>query len=224
MTLMKSRLKHSLFIFFTTCTSFYGGLARALDTFVCVRDLLPVTEPADFQAHRRGLEKPFIINSKYMVFPEVTRTSVAGFYIYSEDKAWYYDAVESEDANARPLAEFKDGDLTLYDLVAQPAGLETITLHYMPGFGVYRNSADFEEHELKRWIFDHISPKPSSLKAIEVIHKMLRLTANKSKNAEALWRPLNDELKFRKSWVRNHNLDEQNFKQFSRLLDSSCRE
>ena len=72
-----------------------------------------------------------------MVFPEVEGKTVTGFFVYREDKAWYFDALESKTPPVarQALRTFKSGDHTLYEMIAQPTGLETITLLYMPGFG-----------------------------------------------------------------------------------------
>jgi hypothetical protein len=87
---MKSQLKAiSLFAIYSLATS-----AHALDTFECVRGLMGVTEHANLQLGRRGVEKPFF-EGDYMVFPEVSKRKLAGFFIYRGDKAWHYDAVEN---------------------------------------------------------------------------------------------------------------------------------
>jgi hypothetical protein len=135
MILTKNPLKSSIFI----ALIFSGGLAGALDAFECVRDLMPLTEPSGFQDRRQAVEKPFMIDAKYIVFPEVVNSTLTGFYLYSSGKGWYYDAIESKVGShhrdaIRDLA--KNGSHDFYELTAQPMGLETIALRYMPGFGV----------------------------------------------------------------------------------------
>ena len=117
----------------------YSGRVGALDTFACVRDLMPITEQAEFQSHRPGLERPFLPSPMYMVFPEVANATVTGFYIYAPaGKAWYYDAVEAEESRSKRqlIADLKpEAPHFLLNLVAQPNGLETVSLLYLPGFG-----------------------------------------------------------------------------------------
>jgi hypothetical protein len=113
-----------------------AGRASALEAFECVRDLMPITSQAAFQGHRKDVEKPFMLTDKFMVFPEVKKSAVTGFYIYSASNAWYYDSVTiKEGEKKRPLADLKrTGEFSLYSLVAQPEGLETIVLQFMPAF------------------------------------------------------------------------------------------
>lgn len=116
-----------------------AGRARAFDTFECVRDLMPVTEQSAFQSKRQGVEKPFMLNEKFMAFPEIKGGAVTGFYIYSHGHARYYDSFEAKEnaAKKKPLTELnRIGHFSLYNLIAQPLGLETVMLQFMPGFGV----------------------------------------------------------------------------------------
>ncbi len=131
---MKSPLSSAILLLFILSE----GRASALDTFACVRDLLPITEPAAFQSKRDHVERPFLLNEKYLVFPEVADKVVTGFYIYTADNAWYFDGLEgkAQPSIRQALRLFKPGDHTLYEMIAQPTGLETITLLYMPGYGI----------------------------------------------------------------------------------------
>jgi hypothetical protein len=115
-----------------------AGRVRALDTFECVRDLMPVSEQSAFQSKRQGVEKPFMLTEKFMAFPEVRNGAVTGFYIYSHGHARYYDSFETKEntAKKKPLTELnRVGHFSLYSLIAQPLGLETVMLQFMPGFG-----------------------------------------------------------------------------------------
>lgn len=111
--------------------------ASAFDTFECVRDLLPVTDRASFQSKRQGVEEPFLLNDKYLVFPEVSNSTVSGFYFYGPKLAVFYDAIEIK--GTRSVTRYI-GDLVfrpkegIYEMVAQPAGLETVTVSYLPGY------------------------------------------------------------------------------------------
>lgn len=116
------------------------GRANALDQFECARGLISVTEQANLQDRRKGVEKPFF-EGDYLVFPEIRGRRLAGFYVYKGDKAWHYDAVEnikekSNHNNATHLfsivsAPFKDTNI--YQMVTQPDGFRTLTLLYLPG-------------------------------------------------------------------------------------------
>jgi hypothetical protein len=54
--------------------------------------------------------------------------------------------------------------------------------------------------------------------------EMVALKTVSPKTQKRLWQPLYDELRLRKTWIKEHNLDEVTFKDLSRALDSSCRE
>lgn len=111
--------------------------ASAFNTFECVRDLLPVTDRASFQSKRQGVEEPFLLNDKYLVFPEVSNGTVSGFYFYGPKIAVFYDAIEIK--GTRSVTRYI-GDLKfrpsegIYEMVAQPTGLETVTVSYLPGY------------------------------------------------------------------------------------------
>ena len=107
--------------------------ARALNSFECLRDLIPLSERGALQGKRSGVERPFLIQDKYIVFPEVKGKAVTGFYVYDSTGAWFYDGVET--STAKSIARLgQERGSRLYELVAQPRGLETITIHFMPGF------------------------------------------------------------------------------------------
>jgi hypothetical protein len=230
---------------------------HALDTFECVRDLIPVSEQAAFQSKRKGFEKPFMVSERFMVFPEVNKDSVIGFFIYNAGHAWHYDSVEKSDGSLQPVLELKrDEPNTLLNLIAQPEGLETVTLQYMPSYGntdttqggpvilgssllpvvgafvsrpseklrtIFHNPKIVDESDLKQWIYDHSSRKPAAVKDIAVEHKIMHLASNKVLPESRLWEPLNSELKLRKHWVQEHNLNEATFKQFSHAMETTCK-
>lgn len=115
-----------------------GPQASALTVFECVRDLLSVTDRASFATKRQGVEEPFLANDKFLVFPEVTNGTVSGFYFYGPDKvAVYYDAIEIKGSRTETR---HIGDLAfraregIFEMVAQPSGLETVTVPYLPGY------------------------------------------------------------------------------------------
>lgn len=229
-----------------------GALAHANPSFNCVRDLLPITGKAALHVKRSGVERPFSIADKYLVFPEVTSDRVTGFYVYAENKAAYYDM-----AGDRMLEDFAVSDLTLYELVAQPNGLETVTIGWLPGFrtgktvsqapvvlgstimpvvgavvsrdaaalnSVYYNPGDVHESDLQEWIYHRMgSRKPASVKDVVVKKKLLHLGTREVKSAGELQAPLKAELAARKAWVRSHNLDEESFRKLARLMDGTCR-
>lgn len=108
--------------------------AFASKSFECLRALIPVTDRAVLQSKRVGVEEPFLVNDKYIVFPAIDGKAVVGFYFYSAAGAKFYDAVDIN-GQTKTLVdlEFKR-DHGVYDLIAQPAGLETVTVPYLPGF------------------------------------------------------------------------------------------
>jgi hypothetical protein len=253
MTLKTNQLKNLAL----TLVLLSGGRVHALDAFECVRDLLPITAQAAFQGHRKDVEKPFMLSDKYMVFPEVRKGSVTGFFVYAAGNAWYYDSVEIKDAaeKSRPLGDLKrTGEFSLYSLVAQPQGLETIVLQFMPAFvnretngggpvmlgasvmpvvgafisrpneqlsAAYRNPAEVDEASLKKWVSEHSSRRPTS--AMELDHQLLHLATKRTKSKNELWEPILNEIKVRREWVQNHNLDEKSFQQLGRLMESTCK-
>ncbi len=111
--------------------------ANALKPFECLRDLMTITDRANFGSKRSGVEEPFLINDKFLVFPEVTNGVVSGFYVYSSQSSAYYDAIEgsSSSSSIRHLGDLKfNAKVGVYELVAQPDGLETVTIPFLPGF------------------------------------------------------------------------------------------
>lgn len=132
MILTKSLRKISAIVFLLLS----GGPVRALVLFDCVRDIMPLTEAASSKSKRSGVEKPFLVDGKYLVFPEVRERKLTGFFIYLRDQAWFYDSVEKI-APASGITALKALPLfenQVYKMVVQPDGLETLTLEYMPGF------------------------------------------------------------------------------------------
>lgn len=108
--------------------------AFAFSEFDCLRDMLPVTSHGSFQAKRKGVEQPFMVDDNHMVFPEVANKVVTGFYIYTREGGWYYDSVQAPDKPGEPISALNQRGKVLYQMVAQPGGLETVTLYYMPGY------------------------------------------------------------------------------------------
>lgn len=113
--------------------------ASALNTFECLKDMMAVTDRASFLNKRNGLEEPFLVNNKFIVFPEVSNGTVSGFFFYGNNVAAYYDAVEIKGSSTETR---QIGDLVfrqregIFEMVAQPAGLETVTVPYLPGYQV----------------------------------------------------------------------------------------
>lgn len=229
-----------------------GAAASAHEPFNCVRDLLPITGPAAFQVKRAGVEKPFAIAEKYIVFPEVKEGRLTGFYIYSGQKAKYYDSYEG-----RLLTSLKEEDLTVYELIAQPDGLETVSIKYLPGYragestqagpvvlgssilpvmgavvsrdnlnikSVYHDPSGVSEEELRHWIYQRMANPPASAREVKINRKLLHLGMLQGKSKTDLWEPLQTEFKARKNWVQTHNLDENAFRQLARLMSTSCRQ
>jgi hypothetical protein len=252
--LTKSRLKTLV------CTLLFsvGGRASALNTFECVRGLMPITEPASF-SKRVDVEKPFVAEGKYLVFPEVKGSQLAGFYIYLGNKAWHFDSIQplgQTSAVTRKLEELPRFENQVYKMIAQTNGAETLTLEYMPGFlvedperkapvvlgasvlpvvgafvsrpkarkEVYNDPTAEGEDALKSWVYHRLERRPADASAVEVPRMMMRLKSQTKSSAEAMWAPLRAELKIRKEWIQEHNLDEKSFRQLSALMAGACHE
>ncbi|MGE3681387.1 MAG: hypothetical protein AB7G93_06645 [Bdellovibrionales bacterium] len=133
-----SRLKALLFAGLVGATQ----PSQAFNTYECLRALMPITERGLFQSKRKGFEEPVVLSDEYIAFPEiapdVNKERVTGFFVYSRDGAWYYDAAELN--TRRQPVKIPIADLGFvpsrgyYEMVAQPRGLETITIRYLPGF------------------------------------------------------------------------------------------
>lgn len=114
------------------------GRASALDVFNCVRDLMPITEQAAFQVRRVDVEKPFMSSEKFMIFPEVKKGVVSGFFIYTPGKAWYYDRAQAKPTKSEggPIVELvHTNESPVFTFIVQPSGLETVSIQYLPGYG-----------------------------------------------------------------------------------------
>jgi len=139
MTLKTNRLSAAILIL---VLFILGPLQTRASSFECLRDLMPITDRAAVQSKRDGVEEPFIVNEKYIVFPEVSNGTVTGFFFYGVKSAAYYDAAEIKGRTVS-LGDltFKSAD-GIYELVAQPAGLETVTVSLLPGFKIAPTSKE----------------------------------------------------------------------------------
>ncbi len=132
-------MKTSRLKFVQACILFsYSLLAEAQpktsDRFGCLRDLLPISEHASLIRKRKGFEAPFIINGgSYVAFPEVIKGRVSGFFFYDATGAWYYDAVEKGSSKIA-ISDLQGLESGILVLVAQPKGLETVAVRFLPGF------------------------------------------------------------------------------------------
>ena len=137
MMILKTNRLNSFFLITTLFVSKVAG-AEGFNTFECLRDLLPATDRGSYQSDRNQVERPFVINNKYIVFPEIKGRGLTGFFLYDRLGAYYYDSIEAKGAAGNkitPIAELSAAkDKTLYQMVVQPGGLETVTIYYMPGF------------------------------------------------------------------------------------------
>ena len=212
--------------------------AFAFNRFDCLRDLLPVTAYGAFQHKRKNVEQPFMIGDRHMVFAEVNSKSrvVTGFYIYSRDGAAYYDAVLGESVAAQPLADLKK-DKTLYQLVVQPNGLETVTIYFQPGYKAKESNGGgpvalgvsvlpvvgaFVSRPEK---VDYVYQNPVANRAPAAFDgpkgKLAKLVTKKPKSD--LWAPLAEEIELREAWSRNHNLDDATFRRLEQITQTSCK-
>jgi hypothetical protein len=136
MMILKTSLLNLLFLLIGAPQAF------AFNEFDCLRDMLPVTAHGSFQSRRKGFEQPFMVDDSHMVFPEVQKKVVTGFYLYTRDGGWYYDAVQAGDKPPEPISALNQKGKVLYQMVVQPAGLETVTLYYMPGFDARETNSE----------------------------------------------------------------------------------
>jgi hypothetical protein len=211
-----------------------------------LKDILSLTDRGTYQSRRVDVETPFVRNNSFLVFPEVVKRKVTGFFVYDEKSAWYYDTVVIGTAGKQiemPIANLGERKPTrIFQMVAQPAGLETVTIFYQPGFE--RDGANKEGPVMlgssvlpvlgaivsrpESYDFVYRNPEPafgrSPAGASSLPTEMASLKTASPKSEKRLWEPLHNELSLRKTWIKEHNLDEVTFKDLSRALDSSCRE
>ncbi len=116
--------------------------AFAFNEFDCLRDMMPVTAHGSFQPKRKGVEQPFMLDDTHMVFPAVEKKVVTGFYLYTRDSGWYYDAVQEGKKAPEPISALNQKGKMLFQMVAQPEGLETVTIYYMPGFDARETNSE----------------------------------------------------------------------------------
>jgi hypothetical protein len=233
----------------------HGAPAFAFNEFECLRDMLPVTAHGAFQSKRKGVEQPFMLDDRHMVFPEVRDRRVTGFFLYDSSGAWYFDAVQATESGEEPISALNQKGKVLYQMVAQPKGLETVTIFFMPGFDakltnqdgpvmlgasvlpvvgafvsrpektdwVYQNPKQISEDELKNWVHRNMGGrKPASPEEIVLSKKIVKLRTKTEKAQDALYAPLKNELSLREKWVESRNLDDQTFRNFNRVLQTTC--
>ncbi|MGE4130699.1 MAG: hypothetical protein AB7F86_03630 [Bdellovibrionales bacterium] len=137
MMILKTNRRSYRFWLATFIIFFSGPSGHAYTEFECLRDLMPITDRANFQTKRVDVEEPFLVGDNWIIFPEVINQVVAGFFFYGLNSAKYYDAVERPPGKIKHIGDLKyvarEG---LYELVAQPDGLETVAIRYLPGFQV----------------------------------------------------------------------------------------
>lgn len=111
--------------------------------FECLRDLIPITDRATLGKKRKGVESPFFVNNRaYLVFPEIAAGRVSGFFMYGSKGAWYYDSIAEVSGGKTPIRELRPTGRGVYELVAQPGGLETVAILFLPGFSDSQKNKD----------------------------------------------------------------------------------
>lgn len=224
---------HRLGLFLIFLLSF---TARA-DEIACLRELLPVTDKVSFQRDRRGLEKPFVLADKFIVFPEIKEGKVSGFYVYGKKRGQYYDVVQAPGKKLPARTALSDlAQGIVYDMVAQPDGLETVTIAFapqlrerpartpssaalgasmLPVVGAFVALQDKKE-STPVYIRPELSPNNKNPR------KLMQLATSNKKSQDEIARPLKDELEIRRKWIQEANLDDATFKDLSRILQHSC--
>ncbi len=141
-----SRLRDLLFLLLLFILVPQIAGAKELNPFMCLRDLMPLTDRGAFQKQRDGVEKPFLRDDRYIIFPEVIKRKLSGFFVYDEKGAYYYDSAELGTGEAKkmiPLTHLADQkNRSVFQMVAQPTGLETLTIYYMPDFEISGSNTD----------------------------------------------------------------------------------
>jgi hypothetical protein len=207
------------------------------DDIACLRELLPVSDKVTIHGERKGWEKPFLVNDKFIVFPEVKEGKVTGFYVYGKKRGQYYDLVQSPSKKVlrrTGLTELALG--TIYDMVAQPEGLETVTIAFAPALKsipsrtpssaalgasmlpVVGAFVALQEKQDSRPVYVWPDPLQSENKP----RKLLQLASSSTKSAQELLEPVQNELEIRKKAIQKANLDDATFKDLSRILQHSC--
>lgn len=255
--ILKTKALNSLFFLLITV----NAGAEGFNTFDCLRDLMPLTEHGNYQKKRVGIERPFVADKKFIVFPEVTARKVTGFFVYDGKGAYFYDTVEIKSGNgvkATPIAALEEVlERPVYQMVAQPGGLETMTIYYMAGFKVaesngngpvalgtsvlpvigafvsrperydyvYQSPQDMSENRLQESLAKNRGGRvPASVGDQKVVRKMVSLATRSKREEKALWAPLKEELRMRRNWVQEHNIDNATFVKIRRAMDTSCKE
>jgi hypothetical protein len=223
----------------------------------CLRDLIPITERGAFQRSRKSVERPFYVNDKYLVFPEVESGRLQGFFVYANDRAWYFDAIKIGSKTTKISDLTFKSEYGILELVAQPEGLETISIFYMPGYDpyesnsknsvvigsavlpvvgslvmpkpkvqtVYYNPKQAAKSDLQAWVAKHSGGRrPADVHSISVNQKLVKLVSTEKLGDHQLWAPLKQEFQLRKAWVKNNNLDEETFRRFGHVMETTCKQ
>lgn len=239
MILKTNRL--NLILTFLVGASAHAGAPQG-SPFTCLRELMTVTDRGSFQRQRKDVETPFIREDRYIIFPEVVKKNVTGFFVYDEKNAYYYDTAVMgvESKKETPIAQLKAKKI--FQMTVQPSGLDTLTIFYQPGFesevatkdgpvmlgssvlpiiGAVVSRPESYDYSYR---VPEVSGGRGPASASVVPTQMVSLKTKSPKSVERLWQPLNDELRLRKNWVKSNNLDEATFKNLSRIMDTTCRE
>lgn len=241
MILKTNRLNLILTILVGASCTAHAGTPQG-SPFTCLKELMTVTDRGAFQRQRRDVEKPFVRDERYIVFPEVVKRNLTGFFVFDEKNAYYYDTAVTgiETKKEVPIAQLKAKKI--FQMTVQPAGLETLTIFYQPGFESEVATKDgpvmlgssvlpvigavVSRPESYDYVYrtPEVSSGRSPASASAIPTEMVSLKTKSPKSVERLWQPLHDELRLRKSWIKSHNLDEATFKNLSRIMDTTCRE
>lgn len=199
----------------------------------CLRRLLPITALSRLQSKRAGIDPPLALGSGHVAFPQTSGRHVTGFFIYGPGAARHYDKVAWSDSELERVADLlPTPDRGVLDLVAQPDGMETVVIPFLPGlsfsdgrsFGaVYRSPQDAKDSEIARVISGtgRGERSPASGGGNAVRRTVVRLVESDLKG-EQVWAPIERELKLRYDWIRNHNIDESTFKDLASVM-TKCR-
>lgn len=231
-------------------------VAQASNKYECLRELVPVTDRAFLRHRRKQVEAPFFLNNgRFMVFPEVDERKVTGFFVYNASGAWYFDSIKKSDGTLKAIADLLPGPDGIYELIAQPSGLETVAIHLLPGFSKQKGNKDgpvmlgasvlpvvgafvsrpdlqvtkytdpvsSSEQEIKGWMLaTGAGRSPASANEQKMNRTLVHLKTQKPKSSSRLWEPLEEEFHLRRDWIKRSNLDEQSFRQLTRIMSTTC--
>lgn len=89
----------------------------------------------------------------------------------------------------------------------------------------YTDPTSSSERDVKDWIVEKSGARsPASVEDVKINRTLVKLKTQKPKRVSQLWEPLQAEYVLRRDWVKKNNLDEQSFRQLTRIMSTSCHD